>query len=97
MRSLVKSAEKIKADPTIREDLKKAFLDINQFLRAELKRYDEAQGILRRHYHRPGDILAPARAKRQVQDTEGFTRGLKRVMNENERKKIAIKRKEVRP
>ena len=97
MRSLVKSAEQIKADPTIGEDLKKAFLDINQFLRAELKRYDEAQEMLRRRHHRPGDLLTRARAKRQVKDTEGFARRLKGLMDESEPKKIAIKRKEVRP
>lgn len=74
IRKLVKSAKQTKADPTIPEHLKKALLDINRFLRAEVKRYDETQGILRRHDHRPGDLFARARAKRQMDDTHALGR-----------------------
>ena len=88
IRKLTESAEQVKADQTIPENLKKAFLDINRFLRLEVEKYGKAQKTLKRPYCRPGDLLARARAKGQIQDTETFIGVLKRVMDENTQKRI---------
>jgi hypothetical protein len=96
IRTLTESAEQIKADQTIPENLKKEFLHINRFLRAEVQKYGEAQKTLKSGYRRPGDILARAHAKGQIQDTKALARNLKRVMDQSERKNIPVIGKEAK-
>jgi hypothetical protein len=89
LRTLIQFTNKIRADRTIPEDLKKALLDINEFLRSEVKRYDEVRKILRSPYRRPGDLFARMHAKRQTRDIEDFSNIPKRIIDENDQKKIS--------
>ena len=81
-----RSGKEIGADPTIPGDLKKAFLGINRFLIAEVKKYKEAQETLGRPYHRPGDLLRRACAKDQIKDTKVLAGVLGELMDEHGRK-----------
>jgi hypothetical protein len=57
IRSLTESAERIKADRTIPENLKKAFLAVNQTLTTEARKYEESLEILRGSKRRSEDLL----------------------------------------
>ncbi len=84
-----RSARRINADRSIPEKIKKAFLDVNGFLAAEVKRYAKAERILGRPCRQPGDLLARADAKKQIRKIEAFGRILKAIMDRNEANRIS--------